>query len=208
MERYVKQLLEDLEAARLAAPQPWTVLEEDDDELSPGLSRVESIHLAPTRSLEEWTGIAKVALPPETFLSDKHVVRILTALKELLSAFQCHVVFQQNDVPARIQYEVVRQRFHQCIPLVQANEYFFSFCDPGQSQGTCSLGKYCECRFLDKFLESDDPVEDAPFSFPFPDEAEAPEYYLRHKYGEDLYPGGIEDEEDFLDEGGEEEDEE
>ena len=207
MERYVKQLLDDIEAARQAAPKPWASLDEDDDENGTGLSRVESIHLAPTRSLEEWTGIPKVALPAQEHLADAQLNEILAALKEMLTAFQCHVVFQQNDVPARVQYEAVRQRFHQRIPLVQANEHFFSFCEPGQNQGTCFLGRYCECRYLEKFLETEDYGEEPPFSFPLPDEAEAPEFYLRHKYGEDLFPGAKEDEEDFFEEGGEEEDE-
>lgn len=183
MERYVQQLLADIAWARENVPEPWWHFvapdEEEDEEFSPWSEDVEQ---APRKSLEEWTGIRREQLPPAHLLSQRQLERLLEALKEMLSAYNCHVVFQQADIPEQVQYDIIRRRFDQEVPQLRTNDYFFEFCAPGEDS-TCLLGQYCECRFLDHVLtHSHDGEEEEEDTY---EEPGLQDYYLRRKYGRD-----------------------
>ena len=179
MERYLQQFMDDILLARENIPEPWWHFvgqEEDREDLL--LPWMEDIESAPRKSLEEWTGIKMIQIPPAGLLDERQVRRLLNALKEMLSAYNCHVVFQQKDVPEKVQYEIIRKRFDQEVPQLRANDYFFSFCDPDNDQSLCQLGKYCECRFFDHLLSNFDDLAEATV-----EGVNFEEYYLRRKYG-------------------------
>lgn len=148
MERYCRQLLSDIRQAKANVPQPWWLFTNWEDTILPW---TEDVKNAPRKSLEEWTGLKKEALPPADLLTDTQMRSLLQELKDMLGEYNCHVVFQIS-VPERTQYEVIRQRYDQHSPLLYANMHFFEFCDPGEKRGNCLLGDYCHCRFFDNLL--------------------------------------------------------
>ena len=149
MRRYMEQLLDDIRAAAAAPPTPWFDSQADEEDEMGETNGLDRALLAPWRSIEDWTGISKVALPPADRLTEQQQHDLLEALKDLLGALRCHVVFQQTNVPLALQYSAVREGFDQQIPLAHAKDHFFAFCQPGQDPDHCLLGQYCECRFLD-----------------------------------------------------------
>jgi len=203
MEHYVQQLLADITLARENVPDPWwrfiSSEEEDEEDVFPWS---EDIEQAPRKSLEEWTGICQAQLPPAHLLTQQQLERLLSALKEMLSAYNCHVVFQRAGVPQTIQYDIIRRRFNQEVPQLRANEYFFEFCTPGEDV-PCQLGEYCECRFLDHafshFQDLDEGEEE------YYEESDFSDHYLDRNYGHDWeklppYSEWEEYEEDFPEE--------
>lgn len=163
MERYLQQLLADIRWAREHIPEPWWHFidsNDDEEDEEPFLLRREEPANAPQKSLEELTGLRQFHLPPADRLDSRQVQLLLQALKDLLSAYNCHVIFQQSGIPHRLQYEVIRRRFKQGVPQLRTTDHFFSFCDPGQERSSCSLGSYCECNFLDNLLSRYDEAQE------------------------------------------------
>lgn len=148
MERYFRQLVEDIQHAKNNVPEPWWSFVDQDE--SP-MAWTEDPKTAPRKSLEEWTGLKKIQFPPASYLSDRQLSILLQELKDMLGEYNCHVVFQIS-VPETLQYEIIRKRFDQDSPLLKANMHFFEFCDPSKDKGHCQLGEYCHCRFFDNLL--------------------------------------------------------
>ena len=70
MERYVKQLLEDIAHATENVAWPFQT---DNLEIHDWITDEEEEKTAPCRELEEWTGISKVQLPPADRLNDEQL---------------------------------------------------------------------------------------------------------------------------------------
>jgi len=182
LQRYINQLLADIEVATKNVPEPWYPLEEEADEEFGVLPWMEDPENAPKKSLEEWTNLKKEQFPPESRLTDNQVSVLLSAIKQMLDAYNCSAVFQ-IEVPDRIQYRVIRERFRQEVPMLKANYFFFEFCDKkGQSdRSECLLGEeYCHCAFFEAFFEEfEDEQEDMDYNI---DPYE--EYMLKRRYGD------------------------
>lgn len=196
LQRYINQLLQDIEEATRNVPEPWYPLEEEADEEFGVLPWMEDPENAPTKSLEEWTTLKKEQFPPESRLNNTQVNTLLSAIKAMLDAYNCSAVFQ-IEVPDRIQYRVIRERFRQEVPMLKANYFFFKLCDKkGQKdRSDCLLGeKYCHCAFFEAFFEKfEDNEEESDLNI---DPYE--EYMLKRRYGDDWYKYiSLEEEEDF-----------
>jgi hypothetical protein len=151
MQHYLTQLLTDVAHATDNLPRPY--MPEGGLDLHDWLSPEEEENTAPTKQLEEYTGIQQAALPPAEMLTDEQVKQLLEALNKLLNECNWHFVMQ-IEVPERIQYETIRQNFNQEIKLKQWHIGFFEFCQPGQEHKTCTLGEYCHCAFFKEFFKS------------------------------------------------------
>jgi hypothetical protein len=101
---------------------------------------------APVRQLEEWTGINKEMLPPETMLDDQQLHQLLEALKKMLEVYNCSFVLQ-TQVPERIQYATIRDNFDQQVKIKRWHMGFFELCRQGTKHKECALGEYCQCAF-------------------------------------------------------------
>ena len=70
MERYIKQLLNDIAYASENVSVPFT---EEKLEIHDWISDEDEDKTAPIRNLEDWTGIRKEQLPPSEMLSDEQL---------------------------------------------------------------------------------------------------------------------------------------
>ncbi len=186
LQRYINQLLQDIREATQNVPEPWYPLEEEADEEFGVLPWMEDPENAPTKSLEEWTTLKKEQFPPESRLTDAQITTLLCAIKAMLDAYNCSAVFQ-IEVPDRIQYRVIRERFRQEVPMLKANYFFFELCDKKEKKdrSDCLLGeKYCHCAFFEAFFEKfeDNQEEESDLNI---DPYE--EYMLKRRYGDDWH---------------------
>ena len=185
MERYVQQLLSDLRLAQEQIPEPWWhFVDEFDDEDDDSAPWMEGRQHLPRQSLEALLNIKQYQLPPVNRLNDSQIHRLLEALKELLSAYNCHVVFQQTHIPERVQYHIIQNRFQQEVPHHHNQDHFFTFCDPGQDRKDCQLGEFCECNFMDQMVSRRDSSDMMEETEEF-EELDPHDSYLRRKYGRD-----------------------
>ncbi len=143
MERYIEQLLADIDFASANVSMPFAGRELH---LHDWISPNEEDLTAPVRNLEEWTGIRQEQLPPHEKLTDDQVLRLLNALKKMLDAYNWSFVLQ-TEVPERIQYAAIRDNFHQQAKIKRWHDGFFEHCKPGTQHGKCALGEYCQCAF-------------------------------------------------------------
>ncbi|RYY89703.1 MAG: hypothetical protein EOO15_05420, partial [Chitinophagaceae bacterium] len=91
MQAYIDQLLDDIAAA---ADDPGFPDRGNDYDIFNWISEEEESRTAPLRRLDEWTGISKEALPPESMLDDRQVQQLFDALEDLLGQYNCHFVIQ------------------------------------------------------------------------------------------------------------------
>ncbi len=180
MEKYLNQLLTDI--AYSAENVSWPYIEQEQC-IHDWIPEEEEERTAPTRNLEEWTGISKIQLPPPELLSDEQVIRLLNALKKMLSAYNWSFVLQ-TYVPERIQYAAIRDNFNQEAKVKRWHYGFFSLCRPGTEHGKCSLGEYCQCQYYEELLAG---FSDEELS---PEEERAMELeceikHLKRKYGDE-----------------------
>jgi hypothetical protein len=180
MEKYVCQLLDDLQLSTENVNQPFIPPEGVDLHDVPMPEEEE--RTAPIRDLEEWTGVRKEQLPPAEMLSDQQVSRLLAALNTMLNAYNWSFVLQ-IEVPERIQYETIRQHFDQPAKVKYWDPGFFQVCRTGTEHKKCSLGEYCQCAF---YAELFDGFEDEDLS-PEEERSRAFDIEVKHltrKYGD------------------------
>lgn len=179
MKRYLHQLLSDIQAAtENIVPSIETGLS-----LHDWISAEAEEGNAPTRNLCDWTGITPEMLPPSAMLSEKEIQILLEALKQMLSAYNCHFVLQ-TEVPEILQYETIRQNINQEVKVKQWHVGFFEICKEDTSTKTCALGDYCQCKFFEEFFAGRTEEELTPEE----ERARALEIEVRHikkKYGDD-----------------------
>jgi hypothetical protein len=143
MLKYIDQLLTDIANATQNVSLPFV---EKQLELHDWIPDEEEDKIAPVRNLEEWTGISKEMLPPESMLNDEQVHHLLEALKKMLYAYNWSFVLQ-TPVPERIQYAALRDNFNQEAKLKRWHMGLFQLCRPGTEHGKCALSEYCQCAF-------------------------------------------------------------
>lgn len=148
MKKYTQQLLSDIEAATKNVSLPFI---EKELSLHDWISVEAEEANAPTRNLCEWTGIAPEMLPPSAMLTEKEIQALLEALRQMLSAYNCHFVLQ-TEVPEGFQYETIRQNINQDVKVKQWHMGFFEMCKSGTQSKTCSLGEYCQCAFYEELF--------------------------------------------------------
>jgi hypothetical protein len=150
MEKYITQLIGDIVYATKNVSTPFA---EKELEIHDWISNEEEDKMVPVRNLQDWTGIYTVMLPKESLLNDDQVHRLLTALINLLTAYNWHFVMQFT-VPERIQYKTIRYNFDQPAKLKRWNMGFFELCKPGTEKEKCTLGEYCHCAFYEEIFKN------------------------------------------------------
>ena len=152
MQKYINQLIQDIEIARDDLQVPWIVPEEG-YQLDDWLSGEEDEEQAPVKTIEDWSSIKQEQLPPAERLNDEQVETLFHALKKLLEGFNCNFVMQ-FETPIRVQYRVMRSMWSQQHGWMSWHPNFFDVCQDGQLFGTCAFGDdYCQCKKLANYTE-------------------------------------------------------
>jgi len=148
----IDQLVAEIKAATRHVPPPSLFLGNAKTEQT-GISCLDEEQLPTYLSLEDWSGIKKDQLPLDSSLTEKQIQSLLSTIKNLLAAYNCAVIFQKN-IPERIQYRVIRERFNQKVPIQQDDYFSFSLCDQQTARKDCVMGtNHCHCVLMDNFFE-------------------------------------------------------
>ncbi|MEM1325286.1 MAG: hypothetical protein AAGI23_04990 [Bacteroidota bacterium] len=159
MQNYLQHLLADIRFAVEDLRVPW--IEKEGYELDEWLPPDEDQRLAPRRSVEEWTRLKQIALPPADRLTESQAEQFVEALKKLLEKLNCHFVVWYSGVPIHRQYASIRRMWQQEHAWMKWHMNFFELCEEDQPIGTCELGeKYCHCAHMEELRAgwtNDDP---------------------------------------------------
>lgn len=143
MQRYVEQLIEDIEEAAKHPPavpfiEPPPHIADD-----PVISE---LVLVPYKSIEEWTGIKRVAFPGIFKLTDQQIRLLNKAIFKLLDSLQIDLVDKPKDLPDEVLYDIITDNWDDMVQYLPSSGFDWELCtgDPE----TCPYGEFCDCDDL------------------------------------------------------------
>jgi hypothetical protein len=146
MEKYVQQLIEDLEKAMHNNPPNYDVClhNPDDPALEHGLTGVAAFLNSPLYPLEEILGIQSAWFPPIEQLNDRQIDTILEKLYTLLEQFNYIPDFPEN-LPEKKQYLMLISQLKEETQYVSTGYITLEFCEYIPEE--CPFGiAYCQCK--------------------------------------------------------------
>lgn len=140
MERYIQQLIEDLETAAQNPPSPQFF------ETPPHLAEtpdIAELALVPFKSIEEWTGINQEVFPEIIQLQGDQWNRINEAIFKVFDALNVQLIDAPPGMPPEILYEVLTTNWDHPVQYLPTSGMDLELCtgDPM----TCPYGEYCDC---------------------------------------------------------------
>lgn len=153
MNRYIHQLIEDLEEAIELAPTRETLhdncqFESEDDEDETSLAFIEHYLFGNEIELGKIVDIEQILLPPIEKLTKSQAAKLFPYLESLLSEYGFELDFP-NNVPASLKYELVRQSWTDKFVPVNMGVQVIEFCD--YDFDFCPFGsELCQCKEFEK----------------------------------------------------------
>ena len=139
MQRYINQLIEDLRAAKNQVP-PEPKLSEDYEEFEKQMFEMET---SPSIPMKQLFGISYDELPPPEKLTEEQMQQLIDAIFETWAAFNCSAEFP-DDVPIKLQYDLVRDQFADPIHYMPGYSMDFDFCIAWCPE--CKITEYCTLK--------------------------------------------------------------
>jgi len=145
MEKYIQQLLQDIENAKLNKPDKPDValLYPDHPALEYGLDHIAEWESAPFQPMEKLMGIETDWFPPEEKLTDDMISQLYKKFLELWEVFNFYPDFP-DKLPERIRYSFLVKELKEEVQYISEGMMHIGFChyDPDD----CPFDKaYCHC---------------------------------------------------------------
>lgn len=143
MDRYIQQLIEDLEAAAKKPPKPpWL-------ETPPGFEEMPAIvnlGLTPYQSIEVLTGIRQEVFPEFYVLHSRHWRAVLDAIFKVFDSLKIKLVDAPKGMPKEWLYEVLTSNWDHQVQYLPEEGMDLELCtgDPE----TCPYGMFCSCGIV------------------------------------------------------------
>jgi hypothetical protein len=141
MERYIQQLIEDLEET--AKNPPPAVFIEPPPYLSNEPSIAE-LALVPFKPISEWTGINPEVFPNVVDLRGDQWGRVNEAIFKVFDALNIQLVDSPADLPPEILYEVLTTNWDEMVQYLPSSGFDLELCTGDPT--TCPYGDYCDCN--------------------------------------------------------------
>ncbi len=140
MERYIQQLIEDLDEAAKNPPSAYKIEIPPHMEETPDLAE---LALVPFKSIEEWTGIKQEVFPEIWQLEGGQWERLNDAIIKVLDSINVQLVDAPPDLPPEILYEVLTTNWDYEVQFLPLTGMDLELCtgDPD----TCPFGQFCSC---------------------------------------------------------------
>lgn len=139
MEKYISQLIADLETAAQNPPaKPWI-------ETPPHLKEypeIAEIALVPYKSIEKWSGISMEMFPEMWQLSADQCRQVNRAIFKLFDSLNLRLVDLPGNMPPEILYEVLTTNWDQPMQYLPGSGMDLEFCTGDPSD--CPYDDYCE----------------------------------------------------------------
>ena len=140
MDRYITQLVEDLENAAVNPPtlayiEPPPHLEK--------LPDIAELALVPFKTIEEWTGIDAKNFPLMPDLTLKQMEMVNEAIFKVFESLQIELIDIPDEIPAEWLYDVLTTNWDEPVQYLPSSGFDMELCtgDPM----TCPYGEYCDC---------------------------------------------------------------
>jgi len=140
MDRYIEQLIEDLEAAAKNPPKPFYVETPpvfDDD---PSMAE---LAMVPFRTIEDLTGIKQEAFPNFNDMHGRHWKTVLDAIFEVFNSLKIKLIDIPRGMPKEWLYEAITTNWQYPVQYLPLSGMDLELCtgDPI----TCPYGTFCDC---------------------------------------------------------------
>lgn len=141
MEKYIKQLIEDIDEAINNPPTP------DYYEVPPSLEKqpeIAELAITPYKRLSELSGILVEAFPPSVDYPHMDLMRIvLEKIFKLFEAYHIDLIDIPEDIPDEMLYDAIALNWDIYIQYLPSSGFDLQLCT-GDPQ-TCLYGEYCDC---------------------------------------------------------------
>lgn len=140
MDRYIQQLVEDLEAAAQNPPKPSYI------EVPPGHDEqplIAELALMPFKTIEQLTGIKQEAFPNFNDLHGRHWRAVLDAIYKVFNSLQIKLIDAPKGMPKEWLYEAITSNWQYEVQHLPQAGMDLELCtgDPM----TCPYGMFCSC---------------------------------------------------------------
>jgi len=142
MEKYIKQLIEDLNrVADSPPPKPFI-------ESPPHLvdyPDIAELALVPFKTIEELTGIKQEAFPDVVDLQGDQWLRVNEAIFRVFESLKIDLIDAPADIPGESLYEALTTNWQAAVQYLPSSGMDFELCtgDPV----SCPYGEYCDCGY-------------------------------------------------------------
>ena len=164
IDKYVKQLIEDLAEAKIEANNKNYILQ--DAETETDKVNIELAN-APFQTIEELTGILKQSFPPLTEMDGVQIRLLLKAMLQLMDAYNLEIMYPEK-LPFEMKYDILSEFWDiESVQYLPSSGMDVDFCtgDPH----TCPFGEYCYCGYnINDFNDDESPEKsDKDIELPF-----------------------------------------
>ena len=140
MERYIQQLIEDLEKVAKNPPIPAYI------EPPPHLDElpdVAELALVPFKPISEWTGIEAINFPLMPDLTGDQTEMVNKAIFKVFESLNIDLIDVPDEIPREWLYDVLTTNWDELVQYLPSSGYDLELCtgDPM----TCPYGEYCNC---------------------------------------------------------------
>jgi hypothetical protein len=163
MQRYLEQLLSDLEAVAANPPEPAWI------EIPPhmeALPDAAELALVPFKPISKWTGIDRNLFPEMYNFTADQCEELNRAIFKVLESIRVEIVDLPEDIPPERLYDVITWSWDEPVQYLPSSGYDLQLCT--EDPETCPYGELCDCGFLKE--NPDEPDEEPPF----PDDPDKP----------------------------------
>lgn len=167
MQRYVQQLISDLE--QVAANPPAHPYIESPPHLN-GNIEIAELALSPYKPISEWTGISQEEFPGIMLLSVDQAHNINQAIFKVFASLNIELIDAPDNLPPEMLYEAIIVNWDMFVQYLPNAGFDLELC--ANDADVCLYGEYCDCYIDPDFtiLEDDTPDflknksdEDLPF---------------------------------------------
>ena len=139
MKKYLKYLLDDIEAAKKNKP-PAPKQSNDASEMFRG---PEEFLNSPLQNMSEWFGLDARAFPPVERWSEEDLTTIIDAMTKLWYVYNYDAAFPEG-VGTKLKYELFVKVLTEPVPYLSFGMITIDFCE--SDVNSCALGEFCACR--------------------------------------------------------------
>lgn len=152
MQKYVDQLIEDLEKAAAHPPAPAYI------EIPPHMESIPDIAevaLVPYKTIQELTGIGKEVFPNVFQLTDEQIEMITASIFKIFESLHVDLIDKPAIIPPEFLYDAIVENWGMYIQYLPSSGYDLELCT--QHIETCPYGEFCD-YCLDPEYEEDEEI--------------------------------------------------
>jgi len=140
MNRYIDQLIEDLEIVAKNPPAPVYF------ETPPHLAEapdIAELALVPFKTIEEWTGIKQEVFPVFDQLHEGEWESVIEAIFKVFDSLNIKLIDAPDDIPPEMLYDVLTTNWDEPVQYLPSSGMDLELCSGDPM--TCPYGEYCDC---------------------------------------------------------------